>query len=140
MFVDTGLAFSRWRQLTAYLRPELLSSSRSDDPSQSRAAQEAAQSFTRVFAPWARSEHSEPERIGHLTHIVNNAVGFAVWLFAQPAAFKYDWKAPADVRDRGGRAVVVVPGLVKVSDGRGQALLGGGEGRHAIVSPVVRKL
>ena len=118
----------------------MLSSARTDPyAEQSRAAEEVAQSFARAFAPWARSDHAETERVGHLTHIVNSAVYFAIWLFAQPAGFKYDWKAPIDVRDRGARVVVVVPGLVKTSDGRGQ-VLPGGDGRLEIVGAVVKKI
>jgi hypothetical protein len=120
---DSGLAFSRWRMLTAYLRPDLLSDNRATNAQPDPAREEAIQSFTRVFAAWAKPDVPDAEKLNNLSDIVEEAVRFAVWLFSQPASFKYDWKPAVDVRDRANRTVVTVPALIKVTDNRGQALV-----------------
>lgn len=108
--------------MTAYLRPELLSDTGATNAQPDRALEEAVQSFSRVFAPWAKPDVPDSERVKNLSDIVDGAVRFSMWLFSQPSNFKYDWKPLVDVRDRANRTVIIIPGLLKVTDNRGQAL------------------
>jgi hypothetical protein len=109
--------------LTVYLRPDLLSETRATSTRPDPAIDEAVESFTRVFAPWAKPDVPGGEKIKNLGDIMDEAIKFAVWFFSQPSSFKYDWKPVVDVRDRANRTVVTVPALLKVTDNRGQALV-----------------
>lgn len=109
--------------LTTYLRPDLVADTRTTNTQPDPALNDAVQSFTRVFAPWAKPDVPDAEKIKNLSDIVEEAVRFAMWLFSQPSSFKYDWKPAVDVRDRANRSVVTVPAVLKVTDNRGQALV-----------------
>jgi hypothetical protein len=109
--------------LTAYLRPDLLSDTHISNRQPDVALDQAVQSFTHVFAPWAKPDVPDAERIKNLSDIVEEAAKFAVWLFSQPSSFEYDWKPAVDVRDRANRSVVTVPAVLKITDNRGQALV-----------------
>jgi hypothetical protein len=109
--------------LTAYLRPDLLSDARTTNTQSDTALDDAVQNFTRVFAPWAKPDVPDAEKIKNLSDIIEEAVRFAVWLFSQPSSFEYDWKPAVDVRDRANRSVVTAPAMLKVTDNQGQALV-----------------
>jgi hypothetical protein len=109
--------------LTGYLLSGTSAGVRADDPQTKRVVEEAVQSFTRTFAPWSKPDVTDAEKNKNLTDIVGHAVTFALWLFSQASSFKYDWKPSIDVRDRSQRSIVTAPAVLKVTDGRGEALV-----------------
>ena len=130
---DTIAAFSSWKALTKYLRPDLArhpTASRSTSENTSR----IASNFTNVFSPWANREYSNEHRNRHLTELINHAIQTATWLFGQPDMFRFDWTVPVqEIRHStgggNGTSVIVVPAVFKVTHngarlgGRGQSVL-----------------
>lgn len=134
----TREAYSQWRVLTAYLRPDK-SSGHQEDPDyiakRESAVQSAATAFSNAFAPWAVPSQSDLTRTQNLAAIMRSAADVGITIFAQPADFEYIWKELEDKRSRGasGRRIVVAPGFAKITDDRASPL----ERKFIIVSPVV---
>ncbi|KAK5077492.1 hypothetical protein LTR70_009696 [Exophiala xenobiotica] len=127
---DLVAAFSSWKALTRYLRPDL-----TRDPTASRSTIDntarIASHFTQVFSPWSSTQYSDEHRNRHLTELINHSVQTAIWLFGQPDAFRFDWATPAqDVRQstagRNANSVVIVPAVFKMTH-NGARLGGGGQ-------------
>jgi len=134
---DTITAFTLWKQLTSYLRPDLLR-----DPATLHAstndATNIANQFTAVFTPWRNDAYSDDQRSRHLTELLEHAIHTAIWLFGQPDSYRFDWNVPTidtavgrnvSVGGRGRAAaekVAVAPGVSKLTHG-GVRLLGQGQ-------------
>lgn len=136
--IDTLAAFSSWKSLTGYLRPDLLR-----DPATSKSTAEGAKlmaaHFTDVFTPWANPQYSDEHRNRHLTEILNHSIHTAIWLFTQPDNFKFDWETPVQgLRQSsvggGGNNVVVVPAVWKLTH-NGTRIAGRGQ---RVIAPVVK--
>lgn len=136
---DIVAAFSSWKALTKYLRPDLMR-----DPSASRSANEntarIASQFTNVFSPWSNTQYSEEHRIRHLTELINHSIQAAIWLFGQPDAFRFDWSTPSQelrqsMAGRTTNTVVTVPAVFKVTHDGARL---GGAGQSVLKSVVQR--
>jgi hypothetical protein len=57
--------------------------------------------------------------VRHLIEVLRTAVRVALWLYSQPAAFKFDWGPVSDGSHRSTQTVVTVPSLLKSHDGTG---------------------
>ena len=136
----TGQAFaqalSRWRVLSAYLRP-LARDDHAYLTARDAAISSTATALCIAFQPWATSADANAVRLGHLVNIMKSASDAGMLLFAQPASFRYRWKPTGD-RDRDVKAgwVVVLPGFLKVAGEDGKEL-----GRQQeMIRPVVASL
>ncbi|KAF1851955.1 uncharacterized protein K460DRAFT_271897 [Cucurbitaria berberidis CBS 394.84] len=103
------------RRLSVYLYTTTSSIS---NPRRSRAFQsdmrEAAEHFSLTFFPWANPTSSDQEREDDLTRIISEALEVRIWLFGQPFSYEFEWEGT------GRRGVLVSPGLVRRTDGRGE--------------------
>lgn len=87
--------------------------------------------------------------VDHLAEVLHSAMQMALWLFKEPATFRFDWKGPSDAtstnalgsRRRGGSSnqsdgsidLTMTPGLLKTHDTDGLRI---GAGGMRIVTPV----
>lgn len=109
---------SRWRVLTAYLRPA---------PSQDTVyiaqrndrIQETVELFSRAFAPWRNLKHEDKVRNQSLSAILRSAADLGIFMFSQPSDLRFHWPKQSGV---GANRVVVAPSLIKMTDEKGQAL------------------
>ena len=109
---------SRWRVMTAYLRP---------DPTKDvaymaqrdRQINETAESFAKAFAPWKSTGYKDEERARSLSAILEDAANLGIFLFSQPSTMKFHWPAAGEVRS--GR-IVISPALLKTTDEKGRDL------------------
>jgi len=108
-------ALSRWRELTAYLRPPP-PNDRAYLSQRDARISTIADALNTTFQPWAQPKQSPDVRRGHLLNIMKSASETGVLLFRQPSSFRYEW----EVREGrsggggGGLRIVVLPGFVKV--------------------------
>ncbi|KAL2046616.1 hypothetical protein ABVK25_011697 [Lepraria finkii] len=113
-----GQSMSRWRVLTAYLRPNPL-----DDTSyiaqRDHQINEMVQVFSGAFAPWQNPKYKDKERVESLSAILKEAAGLGIWMFSQPSELQFQWPKHSEV---GSNKVAVTPALVKLTDERGQSL------------------
>lgn len=115
-------AYSMWRVLTAYLRPQ--DENNAQSPSSAKAVTEIAQHFSRTFAPWADSRklvQAEDIRATNLIDILDFAVEVGMLLFSQPSQMEMKWVS-AD-RKRPTAAITTAPALYKTTDQQGKALV-----------------
>jgi hypothetical protein len=121
--------------LTAYLRPALFRDPRSTLPESDEACNNAAEDFCRVFSPWANQEYGDEERTKQLAGLLQKALNLAIWLLSQPDSFDFLWTPQDDIRDRGRREIVTLPGMVKTTY-EGKRL----ERQQVIVEATTRRL
>ena len=111
-------SMSRWRVLTAYLRPNP-----SDDTSyiaqRDHQINEMVQVFSRAFAPWQNPKYKDEDRVRSLSAILKDAAGLGIWMFSQPSDLQFQWPRNSEV---GANRIAVAPALVKLTDERGQSL------------------
>ena len=108
-------SMSRWRVLTAYLRPNPLED-KTYIAQRERQINIIVQNFSTAFAPWQNPRYKDEERIHSLVAILKDAADKGIWLFSQPSEFQFQW------RKLGPGRIAVAPALVKVTDERGQIL------------------
>ena len=106
---------SRWRALTAYLRPNTLEDA-AYIAQRERQINTIVQNFSVAFAPWQNPRYKDEERVHSLVAILKDAADKGIWLFSQPSEFQFQW------RKLGPGRIAVAPALVKVTDERGQIL------------------
>ena len=118
LLTSTGTteAFSQWRVLTAYLRPESNPANAQLTTSQDSTIQSAAHQFSTAFGPWANPSQPSAARAENLVAIMRNAVQVGTTIFSQPAEFAYVWSSEGEIRASHGRRIVVTPTLLKVRD------------------------
>ncbi|CAF9917925.1 MAG: hypothetical protein ALECFALPRED_000424 [Alectoria fallacina] len=117
----SGQIMSRWRVMTAYLRP---------DPTKdvayiaqrNRQINDTVQSFATAFAPWKNIGYKDEERARSLAAILEDAATLGIFLFSQPSTLKFHWPTSGEV---GPGRIVVSPALVKTTDEKGQDLMEG---------------
>lgn len=109
---------SRWRTLTAYLRPSTL-----DDTAYIAQREHQiniiVQNFSTAFAPWQSPRYKDEERVRSLVAILKEAADIGIWLFSQPSELQFQWPKYNDI---GSSRIAVAPALVKITDERGQTL------------------
>ncbi|KAH0844993.1 hypothetical protein FOPE_09613 [Fonsecaea pedrosoi] len=128
------LALSRWRMLTAYLRPDIFDGKELPESATAATADQdahlytLAQAFSDRFAAFSQPHNAE-QKVKHLAEVLRTAVRMALWLYAQPATFRFDWgPGPAPPPDTAAArrattpTVVTVPSLVKTHDGMGREI------------------
>ena len=108
-------SMSRWRALTAYLRPNALED-KDYITERDRQIDIIVQNFSKAFAPWQNPRYEDEERVHSLVAILKDAADKGIWLFSQPSEFQFQW------RKLGPSRIAVAPALVKVTDERGQIL------------------
>ncbi|EFR01563.1 hypothetical protein MGYG_04565 [Nannizzia gypsea CBS 118893] len=106
-----------WRMLTAHwyrgapdTQKQAYLSTRAENISK------VVDAFTSAFRPYANPHHPEPERIRHLTKVMEDAADLGIWLFEQPCEFEFAWGNVTAGQ------VVVSPAVVKVTDEQGTLL------------------
>ncbi|KAL2037110.1 hypothetical protein N7G274_010106 [Stereocaulon virgatum] len=111
-------SMSRWRVLTAYLRPNP-----SDDTSyiaqRDHHINEMVRKFSTAFAPWQKSKYKDEDRKRSLSAILKDAAGLGIWMFSQPSDLQFQWSKSSEL---GSNMLAVAPALVKLTDERGQSL------------------
>lgn len=137
-------ALSRWRQLSAYLRPDWNEDRAYVELRDARIV-DVAHIICRTFEPWVMLPGTFEARHVNLVNIMKSAVDTGILLFSQPSTFVFRWVAPPSQGDRRrgkptttteqrqNPRVVVLPGLVKVRDADSRELRTPLE----LVSPVV---
>lgn len=108
-------SMSRWRALTAYLRPNALEDT-AYIAQRDRQISIIVQNFSIAFAPWQNPRYRDEERVHSLVAILKDAADKGIWLFSQPSEFQFQWQKLSPSR------IAVAPALVKVTDERGQVL------------------
>ena len=109
---------SRWRVMTAYLRP---------DPTKDAAylaqrdtqINDTVRSFAKAFAPWKNIDYKDEERARSLSAILEEAANVGILLFAQPSTLQFLWPSSSEV---GSGRIAVSPALVKTTNEKGQGL------------------
>ena len=109
---------SRWRVLTAYLRPEP-SKDTTYLADRDQKIHETVLAFSEAFAPWKSPKYNDADRSRSLSEIIKGAAELGVWIFAQPSWFEFHWPKYSEA-DRG--RLAISPALVKMTDERGQVL------------------
>lgn len=108
-------SMSRWRALTANLRPNALEDT-DYIAERDRQINIIIQNFSIAFAPWQNPRYKDEERVHSLVAILKDAADKGIWLFSQPSEFQFQWRKLSPSR------IAVAPALVKVTDERGQIL------------------
>ncbi len=106
---------SRWRALTAYLRPNALEDT-AYIAQREHQINIIVENFSKAFAPWQNPRYKDEERVHSLVAILKDAADKGIWLFSQPSEFQFQW------RKLGPSRIAVAPALVKITDERGQIL------------------
>lgn len=109
---------SRWRVLTAYLRPDPAKDT-AYIAQRDRQINDTVQSFGRAFAPWKSTGYKDEERARSLSAILEEAANLGIFLFSQPSTLIFQWPSSSEVRPG---KVVVSPALAKTTDEKGQEL------------------
>lgn len=138
MFPDTITAFSLWKNVTGYLRPDLANAATTMRAT-SDVATRFARQFSRAFSSWSNPQYTEDHRVDHLAGLIDHAIDTGTWLFLQPDSYRFNWNTLAyngrnSSTNMMMRETVVVPGIFKMTHG-GALLKGQGQ---SIVQPVVR--
>ncbi|OQO02514.1 hypothetical protein B0A48_12041 [Cryoendolithus antarcticus] len=129
-------AYSQWRVLTAYLFPD----SRNQELATSerhKATMDIVNTVSTAFANWENNHEvgeSSRDRLGRLTELASS---IGVMLLSQASSLQFTWRMSSrHARDDSAEYMVVLPGLVKLSDEHGRAL------RHAqtVLRPVTQKI
>ena len=111
-------ALSRWRVLTAYLRPSTSSTS-SDKEQRAIRIRELSTSFSKTFAPWKNPKYSNEDAARNLSAILEEGAELGILLVSQPSEISFIWP---DQTKLGARKIAVSPGLVKLTDEQGEKL------------------
>lgn len=131
-FKGFSQSLSRWRTLTAHLRPDP-----SSDSIYLAQRDETiigiAHAFSHAFSPWENSKYRIEDRIMSISAILKEAAGLGVWMFSQPCELEFRWPKPREV---GSSRIVVAPSLVKLTNEEGVPL----EEPQVMVRPVLFKL
>lgn len=110
---------SRWRVMTAYLRPDPTKDA-AYIAQRDRKINETVQAFAQAFAPWKSTGYKDEERARSLTAILEDAANLGIFLFSQPSDLKFHWPASNEM---GPGKIAVSPALVKATDEKGQDLV-----------------
>ncbi|KAI1611881.1 hypothetical protein EDD37DRAFT_651435 [Exophiala viscosa] len=118
---DRAIALSRWRMLTAYLRPDIFGGDVSSTSEFESHIHDLATKFCDTFNPFSQLQHEE-QKVKHLVEVLRTALRFALWLYSHPATFDFRWGSASDGSSGSGHTVVTVPSLIKTYDGRGSKI------------------
>ena len=109
---------SRWRVLTAYLRPDP-----SEDASyiaqRENKINEYVRMFSKAFAPY-KNHQGDGDRARSLFTIMSEAADLGILIFSQPSDLQFRWQKK--YAGQGVDRVAVAPELVKMTDERGRLL------------------
>ncbi len=109
---------TRWRVLTAYLRPDPL---QDQGYLQDRDVKmkEIVQNFADAFDPWKNPKYTDKQRTEVLLAILKESAELGIWLFSQGSELRFGW-FPGE--NRTSMDVVVSPSLEKLTDEQGISL------------------
>ena len=110
---------SRWRVMTAYLRPDPATDA-AYIAQRDKQVSNTVQSFGKAFAPWKNTGYKDEERARSLSAILEDAANLGIFLFSQPSTLNFHWPSSSEV---GPGRIVVSPALVKTTDEKGQTLV-----------------
>ena len=112
-------AFSKWRVLTAFLRPDV-AEDHTYIAKRASNIETAARQICQAFQPWAVGDLES--RFQHLVNVMRSASLTGIKLFSQPSTFAWRWD-PRKSKETGRvTQIVVSPGLQKVADEYGRRL------------------
>lgn len=123
-FLATSQAFSQYRVLAAYLRPDPATDNGYLQQRDS-AIYATAKTSCNAFRPWASHGQSDEARFNNLVEIMRGAADVGIVIFAQPASYSYRWRTAENGKSsngRVGRTIVVLPAFVKITDDAGNRL------------------
>ena len=81
---------SRWRVLSAYLRPNP-SENTLYTAHRDRQITELTRLFSRSLAAWKNPKYNDDDRMRHLSAVMIEATDLGFWLFSQPSGFEFRW-------------------------------------------------
>lgn len=110
---------SRWRVMTAYLRPDPTKDA-AYIAQRSKQISDTTHSFAWAFAPWKNLGYKDEERTRSLSAILEDAANLGIFLFSQPSTLKFHWPTSSEV---GPGRIVISPALVKTTNEKGQELV-----------------
>ncbi|CAF9942007.1 hypothetical protein IMSHALPRED_003148 [Imshaugia aleurites] len=110
---------SRWRVMTAYLRPDPIKDATYINR-RDRQINDAVLSFANAFAPWKNTGYKDEERARSLSAILEDAANLGIFLFSQPSTLGFHWPSSSEL---GPGRIVVSPALEKRSNEKGQELV-----------------
>lgn len=110
---------SRWRVMTAYLRPDPATDA-AYIAQRDKQISNTVQSFGKAFAPWKSTGYKDEERARSLSAILEDAANLGIFLFSQPSTLNFHWPSSSEV---GPGRIIVSPALVKTTDEKGQTLV-----------------
>lgn len=117
---------SKWRVLTAYLRPDLTSE---PDVLRERDVKIAsmADRFATAFSSFEYEKRDPDAARTHLINLLRSAADVAYTLFTQPSTFEFRWRQQMKRKEVAAArpSVAVVPELRKVADEHGLELAKG---------------
>ena len=109
---------SRWRVMTAYLRPEPTTDT-TYVAQRDKKIEDTVRILAKAFAPWKSNSYKDEERGQHLSAILEDAANLGIFLFSQPSTLAFHWPSSNDV---GSGRIAVWPALMKTTDEKGQSL------------------
>ena len=112
-------AFSQWRMLTGFLRPDPTKDQDFIDHRRVKIDQKV-DLFNSAFLPLVNRAYNDELRRSNLSEILQNASDTGIRLFSQPAWFVFDWSVPSADHERG--SAVIIPACLKTHDNNGLAL------------------
>ncbi|KAK4982640.1 hypothetical protein LTR50_007652 [Elasticomyces elasticus] len=131
----TRQILSKWRVLTAYLRPGSIA-----DPEHANELHESismmVDRFSTTFLPFESKKGNTGVGRQHLTELLRSAAEVAYMLFSQPSTFEFRWKQASVKKGTAKAAVVVVPKFTKTADEDGNEL----EQAQTLVAMVLESL
>ncbi|KAK4542173.1 hypothetical protein LTR36_007020 [Oleoguttula mirabilis] len=128
-------AFSKWRELTAYLKPDPFAGPESS-ATRDRAISSMVETFADAFFLWDAQPQNEAPARQHLVELLKNAANVATMLFAQASTFESRWQQPVLQDDSRNRTLIVVPAFVKIADEHGHKL----ERSQSLIQAVVERI
>lgn len=120
--------------LTAYLRPDIFGGNVSSSSDSDAHIHDLASKFCETFSAFSQPGHEE-QKVKHLAEVFCTARRVALWLYSQPATFRFHWGFASDGSSRSGQmTVVTVPSLLKTYDSLGSKIE-----PPQVIQPLVRK-
>ena len=123
---------SRWRVLTAYIRPTPSQDS-SYIAQRDHRIQETVQEFSRAFAPWKNLKYHDGDRTRSLSAILKSAADVGIWMFSQPSSLQFRWPTYSEV---GANRIAAIPALIKLTDEKGRKL----REPHVMLQAVIKRV
>lgn len=122
---------SRWRSLTAYIRPDA-SSDHSYTSDRDQKIARIVKTLVRAYDSWINPKHQRRDCMQALTTMFHEAAALGIFLLSQPQELYFHWPQEGELEP--GR-MAVGPALVKLTDEYGRKLR---DGQVMVSAPVAK--